>query len=184
MTAPVTCPAFKPILFSFQDMFFVFGWVGGEKNVIFIQVLHPCPKHWYLKRCCLFVQHTAQGCGARHVVTSIHARNCSDHAQNVGLYRAFACLYDILCKDVEQNTLSQASMPVATMPKPFVFTAFLFFSTTCCARMWNKTRCHKHPCLWRPCEHVCIYCLLAVLYNILCKDLEKDMLSQASLQEE
>ena len=39
-----------------------------------------CPKHWYLQRFRLFVQHTAQGCGTRKSVTSVHAFR--DHAQN------------------------------------------------------------------------------------------------------
>ena len=40
---------------------------------------------------CFFVQHTAQGCGAREVVTSIHA--FGDHVQNTGIYSVFASLY-------------------------------------------------------------------------------------------
>ena len=34
--------------------------------------------------------------------------------------------YNILRKDVEQGKLSQASLPLATMPKTLVFTAFMF----------------------------------------------------------
>ena len=41
----------------------------------------PCPKHWYLRRFRLFVQHTAQGC----VVTSVHA------AQKTGIYPVSPC---------------------------------------------------------------------------------------------
>ena len=45
------------------------------------------------------------------------------HAQNTGIYRVFASLYNILRKDVEQEKLSQASMPLAEVrcqltPKP------------------------------------------------------------------
>ena len=43
-----------------------------------------------------FVQHTAQGCGAIHVVTSIHAFGA--HAQNTSICSVFASLYNILCK--------------------------------------------------------------------------------------
>ena len=68
-----------------------------------------------LQHFCFFVQHTAQGCGARHVVTRIHA--FGDHAQNTGIYSIFASLYNILRKDVEQDTLSQASMLWRPCPK-------------------------------------------------------------------
>ena len=47
-------------------------------------------------------------------------------------------------KDVEQNTLSQASMPFATMPETLVFTVFGRLCTTYCARMWNKESCRKN----------------------------------------
>ena len=69
----------------------------------------------YLQRFGLFVQHTVQGCGTRHVVTSVHV--FGDHAQNM------------------------------------VFAAFCLLCTTycTCARMWNKTLCHKPPCPWQPC---------------------------------
>ena len=108
--------------------------------------LRRCTKHWYLPRFRFFVQHTVQGCGTGHVVTSVHA-NCDD-AQNTGSCRVFASLYNTLCKDVEQDTLSQASMPIATMPKTLVFTAFSPRCTTYCTRMCNKKSCHKRPCLW------------------------------------
>ena len=80
-----------------------------------------CPRHWYLPRFCLVVRHTAQQCGAGHVVTSVHA-NCDD-AQNTGIFHVFASLYNILRKDVEEEKLSQASMPLAEVrshltPKP------------------------------------------------------------------
>ena len=71
--------------------------------------IRRCPKHWYLLRFCLVVRHTAQQCGAGRVVTSVHA-NCDD-AQNTGIFHVFASLYNILRKDVEEEKLSQASMP-------------------------------------------------------------------------
>ena len=111
--------------------------------------LRRCTKHWYLPRFRFFAQHTVQGCGTGHVVTSVHA-NCDD-AQNTGICRVFASLYNTLCKDVEQDTLSQASMPIATMPKTLVFTAFSLLCTTHCARMWNWIRCYKRPCQLRRC---------------------------------
>ena len=40
---------------------------------------------------------------------------------------------------------------IASMPKTLVFTAFSSVCTTYRARLWNKTRCHKHPCVLRPC---------------------------------
>ena len=55
---------------------------------------------------CLFVQHTVQVCGARRVVTSIHA--FGDHAASTDIYSVFARLYNILCKDGQQDALSQA----------------------------------------------------------------------------
>ena len=39
------------------------------------------------------------------------------------MYSVFITLYNRLRKDVEQDTLSQASMLLATMPKTLVFTA-------------------------------------------------------------
>ena len=50
------------------------GWVGGVGGGGWIRtsfILHACPKHWYLQRFRLFVQHTAQGCGRRKSVTSV-----------------------------------------------------------------------------------------------------------------
>ena len=61
---------------------------------------------------------------------------------------------------MEQDTLSLASMPLATMSKTLVFTAFSLLCTTYRAKMWSKTRCHKHPCLWRPCPKHCIYSVI------------------------
>ena len=101
---PVTRPAFFS---SCMDIFPVGVGGGGDRNVTFI--LRPCPKHWYLQHLCCFVQYTAQGCGGRNVVASIHA--CGDHAQNAGIYSDVALLsflYNTLCEDVEQDTLSQA----------------------------------------------------------------------------
>ena len=47
--------------------------------------------------------------------------------------------------------------------------------------MWNKTRCHKRPCLWRPCPQILVFAVLSSLYNILHKDVEQGKLSQASV---
>ena len=90
------------------------GW--GDKNVMHIA-----------RRFRLFVQHTAQGCGTRHVVTSLVAsvHAFRDHAQNTGIYSVSDSLYNMLRKDVEQGKLSQASMPLATIPKTLAFTALL-----------------------------------------------------------
>ena len=75
-----------------------------------------CTRMWHKQSFFrFFVQHTAQGCGAGHVVTSVHA-NCDD-AQCAGIYRVFASLYNILRKDVEQEKLSQASLPLASTPE-------------------------------------------------------------------
>ena len=41
--------------------------------------------------------------------------------------------------------LTFMSLPLTVMPKTLVFTAFFALCTTCCTRMWSKTRCHKHP---------------------------------------
>ena len=117
-------------------------------------------KHWYLPRCCLFVQHTALGCGTSKAVTSVHAIDV--HAQSTGICSVLASLYYILRKDAEQDTLSQASVPSATMPKALVFTVFSLRCTTHCARMCNKKGCHKRPCLWHQAQNtdICgVFCL-------------------------
>ena len=86
---------------------------------------------------------------------NIHVTAFGDHAQNTDNYIAAsllsslyntlrkdveqdtlsqASMYSILRKDVEQNKLSQASMLLASMPKSLVFTAILPLCTTYCAR--------------------------------------------------
>ena len=123
----------------------------------------PCPKHWYLQHFRFFVQHTAQGCGARHVVISIHA--FGDHVQ----FTAFLFF-------VQHTAQGCGARHVVTIIHAFgdhaqntAFAAFSLLCTTYPARMWSKTRFHKHPCLWRPCPKHCIYSVFASLYNILCK---------------
>ena len=127
----------------FGNLWPVSGFGGGIRTSF---ILLPCTKLWYLPRFRLFVQHTAQGCGTRHAVTSVHA-NCDD-AQNTGIYHVFASLYDMPHNNAEQDTLSQASMPIATMPKTLVCSAFSPRCTLYCARMWEKKTCRKRPCLW------------------------------------
>ena len=83
-------------------------------------ILRPCPKHWYLQCFRLFVQHTVQRMWNK---TRCHKR--PDHAHNTSMCSVLASLRNILHKDVEQGKLSQAPMPLATMPKILVFTAFL-----------------------------------------------------------
>ena len=61
---------------------------------------------------------------------NVHVTAFGDHAQNAGIYSIFASLYNKLRKDVEQDTLSQASMPLATMPETLACTAFLLLCTT------------------------------------------------------
>ena len=46
------------------------GW-GGGVGIRTSFILHAYPKHWYLQRFHLFVQHTAQGCGRRKSVNSL-----------------------------------------------------------------------------------------------------------------
>ena len=73
---------------------------------------------------------------------NVHVTAFGDHAQNTGICSIFCFLYNILRKDVEQDTLSQAfmynilrkdveqhklpqaSVFLASMPKTPVFTAF------------------------------------------------------------
>ena len=74
------------------------------------------------------------------------------HAQNTGIYSVFASLYNILHKDLEQENLSQASMPFATMPKTLVFTTF-----------YAQKHWYLQP------------------FNILHKEVEQENLSQASM---
>ena len=40
---------------------------------------------------------------------NVHVTAFGDHAQNTGIYSIFCSLYNMLRKDVEQDTLSQAS---------------------------------------------------------------------------
>ena len=40
---------------------------------------------------------------------NVHVTAFGDHAQNTGIYSMFCSLYNMLRKDVEQDTLSQAS---------------------------------------------------------------------------
>ena len=96
------------------------------------------------------------------------------HVENAGIYSAFASLYNILRKDVEQDTLAQASMPLATMPKTLTFTAFSLLCTTYCARMWNKTRCHKRTCLSRPCQKMLVFTAFRPLCTTYCARMEQD----------
>ena len=125
MTAPATRPALKSIVQV--SVFFLFEW-RGDKSVIFM--LRPCPKHRYLQ--------------------------------------SFVPLYNILCKYVEQDTLSQETMPVATMRKTLVLTALLLMPSLCwiaaCARS-----CMNLPSFLP-------FCTI-----ILCKDVEQGALSQASM---
>ena len=106
------------------------GRGGGGGGIRTSFILRPCPKHWYLQRFRLFVQHTAGGYATRQFVTSVHVFR--DHAQHwylqlflpkTQVFAAFSPLYNILHKDVEQENRSQASMPFATMPKMLVVTA-------------------------------------------------------------
>ena len=54
-----------------------------------------------------------------------------------------APMYNVLRKDVEQNKLSQASTLLASMPKTLVFTALLPLCTAYCAR--SAILLHKTP---------------------------------------
>ena len=65
--------------------------------------------------------HDRGGVGGGGDDNNVHVTAFGDHAQNTGIYRFFASLYNILRKDVEQDTLSQASMQLATTPKTFCF---------------------------------------------------------------
>ena len=75
----------------------------------------------------------AQGCGTRHAIPSVHAFR--DHAPNPGIYSVLAALCNILHKDVEQDHMPQASMPLATMPRKLNWSQRLCFSTGC----WLRT---------------------------------------------
>ena len=89
-------------------------------------ILYLCPP-WHLQHCYFFVQHIAPGWGTRHIVVSVHT---FDHAQNISIYSVFITLNNILRKDVEQDTLSQASMLFVTMPKTLLFAAFAILHLT------------------------------------------------------
>ena len=53
-----------------RTWFLLLSW-GGRGGIRTSFILHACPKHCYLQRFRLFVQHTAQGCGRRKSVTSV-----------------------------------------------------------------------------------------------------------------
>ena len=93
-----------------------FGGVGGGggRIITFMSLfLAIMPKTLVFTAFLLLAQHCAQGCGARHVVTSMHvqhtAQGCGakqvvtriyvfgEHAQKTGIYSVFASLYSILC---------------------------------------------------------------------------------------
>ena len=61
----------------------------------------------------------------------------------------------------------------ASMHKTLAFAVFSPLCTTHCARMWNKTRCHKRPCQLRRCPKHWYLRVFASLYNILRKDVEQ-----------
>ena len=136
----------------------------------------PCPNHLYLQR---FVP------------------------KSTGMYSVFASLCNILHKDVEQERLSQASMPFATMPKSPLCTAL------CAQKHWYVQRFRlfvhnklhedveqerlsqesmpfatmpKSPLFTALCaQNAGVYSVFASLYNILNKDVEQEHLSQASM---
>ena len=101
------------------------GGGGGDKNFIHTASMHKTLAFAVFSPLC----DTARGCGTRHVVTSVHAN--SDDAQNTGIYRVFASLYNVLRKDVEEEKLSQASMPLAEFntkaPYSVNIEVFLFY---------------------------------------------------------
>ena len=88
------------------------------------------------------------GAGEGGIRTSYMLRPCTKHWY---FCRIFASLRNTLRKDVEQDTLPQASMLFATMPRTPVVTLILPLCATYCTRMWNKQSCHKCPCPWCPC---------------------------------
>ena len=59
------------------------GWVEGRIITFMSLPLAIMPKTLGFTAFLLFVQHTAQGCGAKQVVTSIYA--FGEHAQNTGI---------------------------------------------------------------------------------------------------
>ena len=100
---------------------------------------------------------------------NVHVNAFGDHAQNTGIYSYFSSLYNILCKHVEQDTLSQASMPLATMPNTPIFAAFCFFvqhtAQVCGARqvVTSIYAFGDHA------QNTGIHSVFASLYSILCK---------------
>ena len=96
-----------------------------------------CPEHRYLQHFCLFVQHTAQGCGTSKAVTSVHA--FGDQAQNTGVYSVFACwLGSGLTQSIsETETQCNSKNPAAKSKKP---SSFLVRFEDCFFRGRVKTR--------------------------------------------
>ena len=122
---PVFLQVFKPfagfVQLSFDCGDGGFGW--GVNNVIHIA---PMPETLVFTVFCVFVQHTSQRMWNK---TRCHKRPCLSRPCPKHRYlKLFASLHNILHKDVEQGKLLQASMPLATMPKILVFTAFLFLT--------------------------------------------------------
>ena len=82
------------------------GGRGGDKNVIHIA---PMPK--------TLVASTAFSSLCTTYCARMWSKTHCHNAQNTGIYSVFITLYNILRRDVEQDTRSQASMLLATMPK-------------------------------------------------------------------
>ena len=70
---------------------------------------------------------------------------------------------------------------IASMPKTLVFTVFSSLCTTHCARMWNRTRCHKRPCVSRPCPKHWYLRRLCVFLQHIAQDVEQGKLTHASM---
>ena len=109
-TAPLRGPAFLQVWGR--------GW--GDKNVIHIACVPKTLVFTAFPPFCTTYR-------TRKSITSAHAFR--DHAQNTYLQRLcpkhwYLQRVNILHKEVEQENLSQASMPFATLPRTLVFTAF------------------------------------------------------------
>ena len=107
------------------------------KSSLHGQECRTTPRH-ILKTSQLYAT-AARGAGNNHVIRMAMPR----HWKLPRCCMVFASLHNILHKEVEQDTLSQVSMPLANMPTTLVF-AHLDQDT-------GVMRCHKRPCLWRTC---------------------------------
>ena len=139
-----SAPFFRPLFHSSVSFTVWVGGVGGIRTS-YSCCVHAQTAGTYSAFAFLY-NILSQGFGTRLGVTSIHARG--DHAQNAGISCISPFCTTYVRKDVEQDSVSQVTSILACgdHAQSTVISCILPFCTTYCARMWNKTRCHRELC--------------------------------------